>query len=156
MEENGSVPIFWSASVELKEFKDYLNSQKLRFTRTRRLIFREIFSDTKVHPNAYEIHRRLKSKSHKVSLATIYRTVNLLVKSGLVNEIDFGENHSHYEPGVVKAAHGHLVCLSCGEVKEFSHAKIQAILKKIGKEGHFKTDKFSIQVFGYCKNCQKK
>jgi len=142
--------------MELKEFKDYLRSQDLKFTRTRRLIFEEIFSEKTVHPNAYEIHRRLKGKGENVSLATIYRTLNLLVKSGLVSEIDFGEDHSHYEPEVSKAAHGHLVCLSCGAVKEFSDEKVQSILKRIGKESRFKTDKFSIQVFGYCERCQKK
>ncbi len=142
--------------MELKEFKDYLKSQDFKFTRTRRLIFEEIFSEKTVHSNAYEIHRRLKSKGEKVALATIYRTLNLLVKSGMVSEIDFGESHSHYEPEVSKATHGHLVCLSCGAVKEFSDEKIQSILEKIGKESRFKTDKFSIQVFGYCQNCQKK
>jgi len=142
--------------MELKAFQDYLNSQGLKFTRPRRLIFKEIFSSEKVHPNAYEIHRKLKSKGQKVSLATIYRTLSLLVKSGLVSEVDFGENHSHYEPEVVKAAHGHLVCLTCGEVKEFSHEKIQTILNKIGKESHFMMDKFSIQIFGCCEKCQKK
>jgi len=142
--------------MELKAFKEHLRSQKLKFTRTRRLIYEEIFSDKTVHPDAYEIHRRLKSKGEKVSLATIYRTLNFLVKSGLVSEVDFGESHSHYEPEISRAAHGHLVCLSCGEVQEFSNEKIQSILKKIGKESHFKTDKFSIQVFGYCQNCQKK
>ncbi len=141
--------------MELKAFQDYLNSIGLKFTRPRRLIFKEIFASKKVHPNAYEIHRKLKSKGQKVSLATIYRTLSLLVKSGLVSEVDFGENHSHYEPEVVKAGHGHLVCLSCGEVKEFSHEKIQTVLNKIGKDSRFKTDKFSIQVFGYCENCQK-
>jgi len=142
--------------MELKAFKDYLSSQKLKFTRTRRLIFEEIFSDEEIHPDAYEIHRRLKNKGEKVSLATIYRTLRLFVKSGLVSEVDFGENHSHYEPEISRATHGHLVCLSCGEVKEFSNEKVQSILKKIGKESQFKTDKFSIQVFGYCQNCQKK
>ena len=142
--------------MELKAFKDYLKSQDLKFTRTRRLIFEEIFSDKTVHPNAYEIHRRLKGKGEEVSLATIYRTLNLLVKTGLVSIIDFGESHSHYEPEVSKAIHGHLVCLSCGAVKEFSDEKIQSILERIGKESRFKTDKFSIQVFGYCQNCQKK
>jgi len=130
--------------MELKELKDYLKSQGLKFTRTRRLIFEEIFSEKTVHSNAYEIHRRLKGKGEKISL------------SGLVSEIDFGESHSHYEPEVSKATHGHLVCLSCGAVKEFSDEKIQSILERIGKERRFKTDKFSIQVFGYCQNCQKK
>ena len=142
--------------MELKAFQDYLNSQRLKFTRPRRLIFKEIFSSKKIHPNAYEIHRRLKRKGQKVSLATIYRTLSLLVKCGLVSEIDFGENHSHYEPEIVKSAHGHMVCLSCGRVQEFSDDKVLSILNKIGQESRFKTDKFSIQVFGYCKSCQKK
>ncbi len=141
--------------MELESFKHYMKRKKLKFTRARQLIFEEIFSDRTVHPNAYEIHRRLEKKGETVSLATIYRTLNLLVKAGLVSEIDFGESHSHYEPEISREVHGHLVCLSCGRVKEFSHATIQKILSRIGRESQFKTDKHSIQVFGYCKDCQK-
>jgi Fur family ferric uptake transcriptional regulator len=141
---------------EFEAFLKYLSSHKLKLTRTRRLIFEEIFSSREVHPNAFEIYQRLKKKGKKVSLATIYRTLNLLVKSGLVSEIDLGENHSHYELEIVKSAHGHMVCLSCGRVQEFSDDKVLSMLNKIGQESGFKTDKFSIQVFGYCKSCQKK
>jgi len=141
---------------EFEAFLKYLSSHKLKLTRTRRLIFEEIFSSKEVHPNAFEIYQRLKKKGKKVSMATIYRTLNLLVKSGLVSEIDLGESHSHYEPEIVKSAHGHMVCLSCGRVQEFSDDKVLSILNKIGQESRFKTDKFSIQVFGYCKSCQKK
>lgn len=139
----------------VETFQKYLKSEKLKFTRTRRLIFEEILSSKKVHPNAYEIYRSLKGKGHKVSLATIYRTLNLLVKSGLVSEIDLGENHSHYEPDISHIGHGHLVCLSCGKVKEFSHSEIRNLIARIGRKSKFKMDKFSIQVFGYCDNCQK-
>lgn len=142
--------------MKLNVFRNYLRSHKLKFTRARRLVFEEIVSSTEVHPNAYEIHRKLKSKGHIVSLATIYRTLNLLVRSGLVSEIDLGEKHSHYEPEILKAGHGHLVCLSCGQVKEFSHENIKKTISRIGKKNQFKTDKFSIQVFGYCEDCQKK
>jgi len=141
---------------ELEVLHKYLSTHKLKLTRTRRLIFEEIFSSKEVHPNAYEIYQKLKKKGKKVSLATIYRTLSLLVKSGLVSEIDLGEDHSHYEPEIVKLTHGHLVCISCGRVQEFSDEKILAMLNKIGKESRFKTDKFSIQVFGYCKSCKKK
>jgi Fur family ferric uptake transcriptional regulator len=141
---------------EFEAFLEYLSYHKLKLTRTRRLIFEEIFSTKEVHPNAFEIHQRLKKKGKKVSLATIYRTLNLLVESGLVSEIDLGENHSHYEPEIVKSAHGHMVCLSCGRVQEFSDDKVLSMLNKIGEERRFKTDKFSIQVFGYCKSCQEK
>jgi len=141
---------------KLEIFHRYLSSHKLKATRTRKLIFSEIFSTHKVHPNAFEIHQRLKEKGHRVSLATIYRTLNLFVKSGLVSEIDLGESHSHYEPEIIKSAHGHLVCLSCGRVKEFSDEEIRNMITRIGRKSHFKMDKFSIQVFGYCNTCQKK
>jgi len=140
---------------ELEVFHTYLSSQKFKATKTRKLIFQEIFSSKKVHPDAYEIHRSLKKKGRKISLATIYRTLNLLVKIGLVNEVDLGESHSHYEPGLLHSGHGHLVCLSCGRVKEFSHEEIRTILARMGQESKFRMDKFSIQVFGYCENCQK-
>ena len=142
--------------MDLDTFHKFLSTHKLKFTRARRLIFEELFSSEVVHPNAYEIHRRLKSKGEEVSLATIYRTLSLLVKSGLVNEIDLGENHHHYEPGISKLAHGHLVCLSCGRVQEFSHKELREVLSNISRESKFRVDKFSIQVFGYCKDCQKR
>lgn len=142
--------------MDLQAFKYLLSSQGLKFTKGRRLVFEEIFSSAKVHSNAYEIHRKLRSRGEKVSLATIYRTLNLLVRSGIVSEIDLGEKHSHYEPEIVKAAHVHLICHSCGQVKEFSHEEIREIISKIGRENQFNMSKFSIQVFGLCKDCQNK
>ncbi len=140
---------------EFKRFEDYLRSQELKMTRTRELIFREIFSSPAVHPNAYDIHRRLQAKRKDVSLATIYRTLKLLVKSGLVSEIDLGEDHSHYEPERNKMVHGHLICLSCGKVQEFSDREVQESIDKVGAEKGYALDKFSIQVFGFCQKCKK-
>jgi Fur family ferric uptake transcriptional regulator len=140
----------------IKSFQEYLRANRFKFTPTRRLIFEEIFQAQEVHLNAYEIHKSLRKKGRKVSLATIYRTLNLLVQTYLVSEIDLGEAHAHYEPDVHKRGHGHLVCLSCGRVREFSHQKIQGIIAKIGNDNNYQTDKFSIQVFGYCNACQKK
>ncbi|MFZ2055297.1 MAG: Fur family transcriptional regulator [Candidatus Aminicenantales bacterium] len=135
------------------KFEAYLREHGLKMTRARELVFREILSSPGVHPNAEEIHRRLRAKKKPVGLATIYRTLNLLVRSGLVTAIDLGESHSHFEPDWNRISHGHLICLSCGRVQEFSHAEIQAAINRIGEEKGYLLDKFSIQVFGYCKDC---
>jgi Fur family ferric uptake transcriptional regulator len=140
---------------EFQELCDYLRAHKLRVTRTRQLIFQEIVSSPEFHPNVYEIYQRLKKKRSKVSLATVYRTLGLLVRSGMVSQIDLGEDHSHYEPKGPKAGHGHLICLSCGKVTEFSDDNIRMTIGKVGKENAFELDKFSIQVFGYCAGCKK-
>jgi len=134
-------------------FEAYLREHGLKMTRAREQVFREILSSPGVHPNAEEIHRRLRAKNKPVGLATIYRTLNLLVRSGLVTAIDLGESHSHFEPDWNRISHGHLICLSCGRVQEFSHAEIQAAINKVGEEKGYLLDKFSIQVFGYCKGC---
>ncbi len=139
---------------ELKQFQAFLRSRGLKLTRTRALIFKKIFSHPAVHPNAYELHDRLTRSGHRISLATIYRTLNLLVKSGLVSSIDLGENHSHFEPGRPRTAHGHLICLACGRVLEFSHPEIQQAIDAIGQGRGFRLDKFSLQVFGFCDKCR--
>jgi len=125
-------------------------------TRARELVFREILSAPGVHPNADDIRRRLQSKKKDVGLATIYRTLNLLVRSGLVTAVDLGEGHSHFEPEWKETAHGHLICLSCGRVQEFAQAGIQDAVKRIGEEKGYRLDKFSLQVFGYCRACEPK
>jgi Fe2+ or Zn2+ uptake regulation protein len=137
-------------------FEDYLREHGLKLTRARENVFREILSSPGVHPNAEEIHRRLRAKKKPVGLATIYRTLNLLVRAGLVTAIDLGESHSHFEPDWNRISHGHLICLSCGRVQEFSHAEIQAAINKIGEEKGYLLDKFSIQVFGFCNDCTAK
>jgi len=141
---------------DFQKFGAYLRARGLKLTRTRELIFQEIFARPALHPNAEEIHQRLKAKKKRVSLATIYRTLNLLVKSGLVSSIDLGEGHSHFEPEKGQAAHGHLICLSCGKVIEFSQSEIQGAIDRIGEEKGYQLDKFSIQVFGFCRDCGKK
>lgn len=140
--------------AEFGRFQAYLRSQGLRMTRARELIFREILSAPGIHPNADEIRRRLRAKNKAVGLATIYRTLNLLVRSGLVTAVDLGEGHSHFEPEASETAHGHLICLSCGRVREFTQSGIQEAVRKIGEMEGYRLDKFSLQVFGFCRECE--
>ncbi|MGQ9671557.1 MAG: Fur family transcriptional regulator [Candidatus Aminicenantales bacterium] len=139
----------------LRKFHVYLRNHGLKQTKTRELVFREVFSLPSVHPNAYEIQQRLLKKGRRVSLATIYRTLNLLVRSGFVSSIDLGEDHSHFEPERPRTAHGHLICLSCGRVREFSHSQIRKAIEKVGQAKGYRLDKFSLQVFGFCEKCRK-
>lgn len=137
-------------------FQGYLRSHGLKMTRARELVFREILSAPGIHPNADEIRRRLRTKKKVIGLATIYRTLNLLVRSGLVTAVDLGEGHSHFEPEWDETAHGHLICLSCGRVQEFAQASIQDAIRRIGEEKGYRLDKFSLQVFGFCRDCETK
>ena len=143
-------------NAEFARFQGYLRSRGLRMTRARELVFREILSAPGIHPNADEIRRRLRAKKREIGLATIYRTLNLLVRSGLVTAVDLGEGHSHFEPEWYETAHGHLICLSCGRVREFAQADIQDAVRRIGEMEGYRLDKFSLQVFGFCRDCEAK
>jgi Fur family ferric uptake transcriptional regulator len=141
---------------EFARFQGYLRSHGLKMTRARELVFREILSVPGIHPNADEIRRRLRAKKKELGLATIYRALNLLVRSGLVTTVDLGESHSHFEPDWNETAHGHLICLSCGRVQEFAQAGIREAVQRIGEEKGYRLDKFSLQVFGFCRDCEAK
>jgi len=142
-------------TLDSERFADFLRTNALKATATRRLIFREIMASSSAHLDADEILLRLRKKGKSVSLATIYRTLGLLVRSGLVGRVDLGENHAHYEREGPRAGHGHLICLSCGRVIEFADSAVQGALAQIGEEFSFRLDKFSLQIFGSCADCRR-
>lgn len=139
--------------TELKNFNFYLRSRGFRLTRPRKLIWEEIHRQPEVHRNAADIYQSLRKKGHRISLATIYRTLNLFVETGLARSEDFGEKHSHFEPDSPGAIHGHLICLACGLVKEFKEEKLKEELEVISQRLGFNLAKYSLQIFGFCEKC---
>src|ERR1700692_434641 len=98
---------------EINRFSDFLSRQGQKLTRERTALVREIFS-THYHFEADELLFTMKQKSVKISRATVYRTLELLVKSGLVRRVHLGEDHYHYEHISENSHHDHLVCTTCG------------------------------------------
>lgn len=138
---------------ELKIFKDYLKSKKFNLTRERKEILKEVFS-IEGHLEAEKIFLRLKRNRKKISRATVYRTLNLLVDSGLVRKVYLGENHIHYEHIFGHTHHDHLVCLKCGKVIEFADEKIEELQARICLKKKFKELSHTVQIFGYCRDCR--
>ncbi|MEW6189687.1 MAG: Fur family transcriptional regulator [Actinomycetota bacterium] len=111
------------------------------------------------HLDAEEIYHLVNRECPPVGLATVYRTLDLLKKLGVVNGLGFGEGHQHYE--ISPEHHHHLVCLKCGSIEEFDEqvvAKLEAVdkLEKelSGKLG-FKIIDHQLEFYGYCSKCRK-
>jgi len=138
----------------LERLEKNLRSRELRVTRTRRLVFAELLGSSQSHLDAREVHARLRRRGEDVSLATVYRTLRLLVRSGLLSREDFGESHRHYEPQESAGGHGHLICLACGRVVEFADDNLQKAIGAVGAGRDFRLDKYSLQIFGYCRRCR--
>ncbi len=136
-------------------FKKYLESKKLKFTAERQTILDRVFANHK-HFEADELLIDLRLNKLKISKATIYRTISLLVKSGLLREVIFGERHAHYEQVFGHEHHDHLVCNSCGKIIEFIDHRIEKLQDEVCKKNKFKSDSHRLQIQGLCEDCVKK
>lgn len=89
-----------------------------------------------------------------MSRATIYRTLELLVESGHLRKLDFGDGYSVYEVSHGSSHHSHLYCRHCGKVEEFSDEIINERQEDVCDEKEFEPLEFSQKIYGYCSNCQ--
>jgi len=125
----------------------------LRITSQRALIL-EIIRRGQGHLDADEVYRRARQKQPRLSLSTVYRTLQTLKRLGLVDEVHFDEDHHHYE---VKPAteHHHLVCLGCGRVIEFKYPLARLVKKNIPEARDFEIAGSEVRITGYCPDCQR-
>ncbi|MBL7126543.1 MAG: transcriptional repressor [Dehalococcoidales bacterium] len=130
-----------------------LNSAGKRFTHQRALIM-DIIRQGEGHLDADEIFRRAREKEPRLSLSTVYRTLQMMKELELVDELHFGENHHHYEVKPTKE-HYHLVCLGCGRVIEFSYPLSRYLKKEVPELKDFDIDETEIRVAGHCNLCRR-
>ena len=138
---------------EETKFEQFLRSAGLKVTRTRREVLREVFRHHD-HFDAEELYLKLKEHDANVSRATVYRTLTLLVSSGLVRKMELGEGRSIYEHVLGHAHHDHLICLQCNKILEFQNPRIEELQKEIARKFGFKLLSHTQQLYGNCKECQ--
>ncbi len=131
-----------------------LNVPGLRNTSQRALIL-EIIRRGEGHLDADEVHRRAQKKQPRLSLSTVYRTLQTLKKLGLIEEVHFDEAHHHYE---IKPAteHHHLTCLGCGRIIEFQYPLARMVKKNVPEAKDFEITNTELQLSGYCARCRQR
>lgn len=140
---------------EMSRFQDFLAQQGFKLTQERTALVREIFA-THYHFEADELLFRMKEKSLKISRATVYRTLELLVKAGLVRRVHLGEDHYHYEHVRGDSHHDHLVCTACGAVIEFHDEDLERRQREICERKKFTPTFHNLQILGICESCRRK
>jgi len=128
-----------------------LNVTGLRVTNQRALILEII---RRGHLDADEIYRQARIKQPRLSLSTVYRTLQVLKKLGLVEELHFDEAHHHYEMKP-SSEHHHLVCLGCGKIVEFKCPLSLKMKADIAREKDFEITDVEIRMTGYCSKCRQ-
>ncbi len=135
--------------MDLSEAIRFLRADGRRITQERRLLLQIIEKNS--HLDAAEIYELARKENPKISLSTVYRTVNLLRGLGLVEASPLGEDHYHYE--VRLQEHYHLICLGCNKVIEIPPSDA---VKRLGAERGFEIVGVKLEIFGYCEECQEK
>lgn len=134
-------------------FGRYLREQGLPVTQQREAVAEAVFSSQE-HLSVDEIEQRLRVDGERIGKATIYRTLDLLVRSQLVEEHDFGEGFKRYEHRLSRQPeHEHLICMECGRVTEFQSPELSGLESRVRKEFGFHPARHRLEIYGLCSDC---
>lgn len=134
------------ADIPLNRIERLCAEQGLRMTGQRRIIAR-ILSEAADHPDVEEVYRRANSIDDRISLSTVYRTVRLLERKGILARHDFGAGRRRYEEAS-RVHHDHLIDVETGQVIEFRNEEIERLQERVAREHGFKLVGHRLQLFG--------
>jgi Fur family ferric uptake transcriptional regulator len=134
-----------------------IRERGIRLTRQRRVIL-EVMDAAEQHLDVDQILERARKIDAGVHLVTVYRTIDLLKKQGLIDELDLlhlrGDRHYYESHG--PRDHIHVACLGCGKVREFESRLYEQLKQQIARDFKMKVTVSRTEVGGYCEECQQK
>ena len=137
----------------VEEFRSYLRDHNLPVTAQRQAIAEVVLLSDR-HLSAEEIEAELSSRGIAVGTATVYRTIDVLLRSGLVVERDFGEGFKRYETARGIPQHEHFLCTSCGRVTEFEDERLERITTLLAEEHGYARQRHRLVIYGVCRECR--
>ena len=134
-------------------FKNFLDKKSFKYTYERKCIYNEIEIIDK-HFDADQLYERFKKRDERISRATVYRTLPLLLEAGVIQKSTGEKKRDFFESIRKEGHHDHIVCLDCGKIIEFCNETIEREQEILSKKYHFKISFHDHKIFGYCSNCK--
>ncbi len=138
----------------VERFTAYLREHNLPVT-AQRLAVAEVLLTSEHHLSAEEVAKEVSARGRTVGTATVYRTIDTLLESGLLVERDFGEGFRRFEPARDVPNHEHLVCTQCGKVEEFRDERLERMTTIVAESRGFARQRHRLVIHGICRDCQR-
>lgn len=137
-----------------ERFAQFLRDHGLPVT-AQRLALADVALGADRHLSAEELAEAARKRGHAVGTATVYRTIDLLLKSGLLVERDFGEGFRRFEPARGVPHHEHMRCTVCGTVVEFRDERLERMTTLAAEARGFARQSHQLVIRGVCAACQR-
>ncbi len=132
-----------------ERFRTFLKGRGLRQTTERFAVLDSLY-ECGDHIDADELYIRLKQGGQRISRATVYNTLNVLLECQLAVRHQFGNSQAKYEPAYRYWQHDHLICLDCDAVMDFCDPRIQNIQEMVAEIYRFKIKSHALTLYGRC------
>jgi Fur family ferric uptake transcriptional regulator len=148
-------------SVDKDSFKELLRQKGLKVTSQRVRVLEVLSNSPDKHLTAEEIYEVIKVDYPEMGLATVYRTIQLLLELNLIDRINLDDGYVRYEIGnmdenPMKHHHHHLICVKCQKVFSFEDDLLDELEKRIMDHVSFQVLDHEVKLYGYCKDCSTK
>lgn len=132
--------------------REKLNARGAQLTTQRAAVY-EYLHGVEHHPTAEEVFLAVKSKLPRISLATVYKNLEALVKSGVVSKLTYGDASARYD--IRTDHHYHTRCLGCGKIWDLDAPEGSTLLQHIKPQKGFEVRDYRLELMGYCRECRR-
>lgn len=152
--ESSATPVATDSQMRRYDLLDALESRGVRLTAQRRALI-ETIQEANSHLDADSLLRQARRRDPNIDRATVYRTIDLLKRMGMIDELDLMhiEGEKHYYEVRTQKEHLHLACFGCGEIKEFTSPSFERLKQEISAKNQFEIQVMRLEVGGLCKRC---
>ncbi len=138
---------------EVEIFTSHLAEKGLKHSQKRNCIVREFLKAEK-HVSAEDLFHLVKKQHPEIGYTTVYRTLKLIVSSGLAEKVDFDDGVKRFERKLGREYHAHFICTQCGKNFEVFDKNIERLSASLSHQSGFVPKKHRLEIFGLCQECR--